>query len=61
MAWMRVEAEQRRSRCERRESGGRKMNSFSGKPCFKEEAKERVVAEVKKISDIFFLLKMVGT
>lgn len=61
MAWMRVEAEQRRLRCERRESGGRKMNSFSEKPCFKEEAKERVVAEVKKISDIFFLLKMVGT
>ena len=56
-----METEQRRLRCERRESGGRKMNNFSEKPCFKEEAKERVMAKVKKISDIFFLLKMVGT
>ena len=36
------------------------MSDFSEKSYFKEEAKERVVVEVKKIFN-FFILKMVGT
>lgn len=36
------------------------MSNFSEKSYFKEEAKERVVVEVKKIF-YFFILKMVGT
>ena len=36
------------------------MSNFSKKSYFKEEAKERVVVEVKKNFD-FFILKIVGT
>lgn len=57
MAWMRVETEQRRLRCERRENGSRKMSNSLAKSCFKEEAKERVVIEgscrVKNVLDGF--------